>query len=45
MREHLNLPDFVSVNLTAWEALSILGKSDYVADALGIVFLILENIP
>ena len=39
-----NLPAFISVNLTAWEALSIPGKSDYVADDLGIVFLILENV-
>lgn len=40
-----NLPDFVPINLTTWEALSILGRSNYVADALGIVFLILENAP
>lgn len=40
-----NLPAFVSVNLTAWEDFSILGRSDYVAEALGTVFLILKNVP
>ena len=40
-----NLPAFVYDNLTAWEALSILGRCYYVADTLGIVLLIPEEIP
>ena len=38
------LPVFVSINLTSWGAISILGWSHNVADIPGIVFLMQEEI-